>query len=161
MIFDTLSYLPQYLPPDVWKCLEAFVSRLGSDLTDGEYPIQNSDIFARSASYRTKPPPEGRFEAHKRYADLQIVLAGSERIDVTPLNTVQPDTDYDESNDIRFYKAGGVPAVQLLMVPGSFALFFPQDLHCPQLTPPTGIQDVKKVVVKIDMRLFMPGTDPP
>jgi len=152
MIFDTLPYLPHYLPPDIQKVLEPFLTRLCPDTPDGEYPIQDSDIFARISSYQTKPLHEGRFETHKRYIDLQILLTGSEIIDVIPREGLIPDTEEDEQNDIRFYQATDIPAVRLTMIPGSFALFFPQDAHCPQRTPHTGVQEVKKVVVKIDCR---------
>ena len=78
---------------------------------------------------------------------------------MTPLDGLIPDTDYDEQNDIRFYKMVDVPAVQLHMLPGSFALFFPQDSHCPQLTPPSGMQDVMKVVLKVPFQEFQVGID--
>ena len=146
---------------DVWERLETFVSRLHSDMPDGEYAIHHSDIFARIASYKTKLLHEGRLEAHKRYVDIQIVLTGFENIDVVPLNGLIPDTDDDEQNDVRFYKVGGIPAVRIFLEPGSFALFFPQDAHCPQLTPHTGEQNVKKVVVKIDARLLNTGHSEP
>ena len=154
MIFDTLSHLPQYLPSDVQKVFETFFSRLCPDTTDGKYGIREPDVFAQISSYNTRPPQEGRFENHKRFVDIQILLSGSEMIYVTPLDGLIPDTDYDEQNDIRFYRSPDRPAVQLSLKPGSFAMFFPQDAHCPQLTPHTGVQNVKKVVVKIDSRLL-------
>jgi YhcH/YjgK/YiaL family protein len=149
MIFDTISHLPQYLPPDVWKDLEPFVQRLHSELPEGKCWIREPDIFALVSSYKTRPLHEGRFETHERYVDIQILLSGSEIIDVTPLDGLIPDTDYDEQNDIRFYEMADVPAVRLTMQPGCFALFFPQDSHCPQLTPQTDVQNVRKVVIKI------------
>ena len=155
MIFDTISYLPQYLPLDVRKILESFMVQLCPDMSDGKCWIQEPDVFAQISSYQTKPPHEGRFESHKRYADIQILLSGSEIIDATPLDGLVPETEYDEQNDIRFYKKTDEPAVRLLMAPGSFALFFPQDAHCPQLTSHTGVANVKKVVIKIESHLLM------
>ena len=152
MIFDTISHLPQYIPSDVWKMLESFIVQLSSHTPDGKFWIKEPDIFAQISSYQTKPHHEGRLEAHKKYVDLQILLSGSEIIDVTPLAELIPETDYDKENDIRFYKVSGVPVARLSMEPGGFALFFPQDAHCPQLTPHTGVSSVKKVVIKVDSR---------
>ena len=154
MIFDTISHLPQYLPPNVWKDMKPFLLRLRPDAQEGKSWLREPEIFAQISSYKTKPANEGRFETHERYADVQILLSGSEIIVVTPRLNLESHTDYDEQNDIRFYKPADEPAVRLAMVPDSFALFFPQDAHCPQLSPYTGTQDVKKVVIKIDVRLF-------
>jgi len=155
MIFDTISHLPQYLPSDVWKDLEPFTRRLCSDIPEGKCWIREPDIFAQVSSYQTQPAHDRRFETHKRYVDVQILLTGSERIDVISPETLVPDTDYDNHNDIRFYKRVDIPAVQLVMVPGSFALFFPHDSHCPQITPHSEVQNVKKAVIKINSRLLM------
>ena len=155
MIVDTISHISLYLPPGIRMVLEPFISQLRSDLPVGRCWIQEPNIFAQISSYQTKSAHEGRLEAHQRYVDMQILLEGTEMIVVTPVDGLIPDTDYDEQDDIRFYKSVSVPAIRLLLTPGSFALFFPQDAHCPQLTPSTGVQDVKKAVIKIDTSLLM------
>ena len=154
MIFDTISHLPQYLPQDVWKDLESFLSRLCPDAPEGQCEIRKSEIFAQISSYKTRLPSKGHFETHDKYVDVQIVLSGMEMIDVVPRDALIPDTDYDEQNDICFYKTTDVHAVRLPMVPSHFAMFFPQDAHDPQLAPPTGVQNVKKVVIKIEWCLL-------
>ena len=155
MIFDTNSHLPQYLPPEVWKELKPIIHRLSADMPEGKCWIREPEIYADVSSYKTRSVHEGRLETHKRYVDIQIMLLGSERMDVTPPDALSPDTDYDEQKDIRFYKRVETPAVRLLMVPGNFAMFFPQDAHSPQLTPGSEALEVKKVVIKIDARLFV------
>ena len=52
-------------------------------------------------------------------------------INATHIDDLMPDTDYDEQNDVCFYKLITVPDVQLTMIPGSFAIFFSQDSHYP------------------------------
>jgi len=150
MIFDTIPHLLLYLPSDVWNLLEPFISQLHPSVPDGKHWLQEPDVFAQISSYQTKPPREGRVEAHQRFVDIQIVLSGSEIIEVTPLCGLIPETEDDEQNDIRFYKVPDVPAVRLLLTPGSFALFYPQDTHRPGLTPHSGTTAVKKVIIKID-----------
>jgi len=157
MIFDTIAHLPQYLPAEVWKELKPVIHRLNADMPEGKCWIREPEIYADVSSYTTRPVCETRLETHKRYVDIQIMLTGSERMDVTPPDALVPDTEYDEEKDIRFYKRIETPAVRLLMAPGNFALFFPQDAHAPQLTPHSEALKVKKVVIKIDARLFAQG----
>ena len=154
MIFDAISHLPQCLPPDVWRDLGAFLSRISADVPEGKWSIREQEIFAQISAYKTKPLSEGRFETHECYVDVQFLLSGREMINVMPRDALIPNTSYDAQGDIRFYEAADEPIVRLTMVPGSFAMFFPQDAHCPQLTPQTGVQDVKKVVIKIDVNLL-------
>jgi len=158
MIYDTLSFLPQYVPPDLWRDLKPFIAQLRSDVPDGKIWIREPDIFALASKYKTRPLHEGRFEAHRRFIDIQMLLSGSEIIEVSSVDELLPETNFDEQNDIRFYKRNGIPPIRLTMLPGSFALFFPHDAHCPQLTPQTEALEVKKVVIKIDARLFVPLT---
>jgi YhcH/YjgK/YiaL family protein len=159
MIFDTNSHLPQYLPSEVWKELKPVIHRLNSDMPEGKCWIREPEIYAEVSSYKTRSAHEARLETHKRYVDIQIMLTGSEKMEVTPPDALIPDTDYDEEKDIRFYKRIETPAVRLLMEPGNFAMFFPQDAHCPQLTPNSEAQNVKKMVIKIDARLFAKATE--
>jgi len=80
MIFDTMLHLPQYVPSDIWKDLEPYIPRFNSDVPGGKCWIREPDIFAQVSSYKTRPPHEGRYEAHWRYVDIQILLSGSEVI---------------------------------------------------------------------------------
>jgi len=155
MIYDTITHLSQYVPPDIWRDLKPFIAQLQSEVPEGKIWIREPDIFALVSSYKTRSPHEGRFEAHRRFIDIQFLLSGSEIIDVSSLNGLIPEAEFDEQNDIRFYGRIDVPPVRLTMLPGNFALFFPQDAHCPQLTPLTEALEVKKVVIKIDARLFI------
>lgn len=154
MIYDTITHLPQYVPQKIWRDLEPFIIQLRSDVQDGKTWIRKPDIFAQVSSYKTQSPHEGRFEAHRRFIDIQILLSGTEMINVSPLDGLIPETDFDEQNDIRFYRQIDVSLVRLTMLPGNFALFFPQDAHCPRLTPQTEALEVKKAVIKIDVRLL-------
>ncbi len=83
-----------------------------------------------------------KFEAHKKYIDLQYVLEGIESFEYAlPKSLVESDP-YDEKGDIYFLKGQGAP----VDVPkGSFVLFFPDDAHRGGL----GSLEIKKLVFKI------------
>jgi YhcH/YjgK/YiaL family protein len=98
--------------------------------------------------YRPKPPAEARWEAHRQYIDVQFLAGGVERIGYAPLgealSVVQA---YDAQKDVVFFAAAG----DFVTVPaGSFAIFWPTDVHAPCLageaSPAT--VEVCKVVVK-------------
>ncbi|MDR3181923.1 MAG: YhcH/YjgK/YiaL family protein [Planctomycetaceae bacterium] len=152
MIADALNNLPQYLPAAVSSVLMPFVRQLNAALPDGEYLLDGKKIFARVQTYETKPEKDCRIESHREYIDVQIVLSGSEYIDVFS-QTDSPEPEYDVKADVQFYDIAGERFVRYSALPDYFALFFPQDAHRPQiqnLTP----QRVKKLVIKIARGLF-------
>lgn len=99
-------------------------------------------------SYTSKIRETARFEAHRRYADIQAVLDGQERICIHPTDQLALETAYDEERDLLFLTTPDEPTTDLVMRPGSFAFLLPQDAHMPMvaLKAPSS---VKKVVVKI------------
>jgi biofilm protein TabA len=114
-------------------------------LADGRYEIQGSDVFAIVQSYNTKPREQGRWEAHRQYADIQIVVTGRERMGVAPISSLKLACEYDPEKDVAFYDGDG----QFFTVgEGSFALFLPHDVHMPSLAIESP-GPVKKVVVKV------------
>ncbi|MHB8088995.1 MAG: YhcH/YjgK/YiaL family protein, partial [Anaerolineaceae bacterium] len=94
----------------------------------------------------TKPLAEGKWEAHRRYLDVQYMLSGCERIDFALLHTMKLG-EYNAEKDFQAMSGSGST---LNLVEGSFAVFFPQDAHMPGLA--VGKPEwVKKVVVKCEL----------
>lgn len=159
MIFDTLDHLPQYLPEAVWEKLQPVIMRCGADLPVGKMPIDSSDIFADISVYETKFGQECRFETHTKYSDIQIILSGSEEIGLVPAEFLSAETDKETKKDVRFYKpaelSAAVSRAKLTLTAGCFALFFPQDAHCPQIAAAGEKTVVKKMVIKIDTDLLL------
>lgn len=89
MIIDKFDNLPLYFSclPGLDKAAEFLA---GENIADGHYEIDGEKIFANVSSYEPKEfNGDMRFEAHKKYADLQAVLEGEERIDWAPLGLAQ------------------------------------------------------------------------
>lgn len=119
---------------------------------DGVYEIEGRDIYARVLSYRTEPAAERRFEAHRDYMDVQVVLTGCERIDVTlareqNFSEIEP---YDREQDIVFFR-DVEGDVSIKMVPGRFAVLYPDDVHRPNCDL-DGTSHVKKICVKVRLK---------
>lgn len=118
-----------------------------SDFRIGTFEIDGNEIFALHQEYKTISRDECKFEAHKKYIDIQYILKGKEFIGYIPTSELDYDGEYDTQNDIVFFKnisnTGGV-----ILKAGEYAIFEPNDAHAPK-----GIVDnsknVKKIVVKV------------
>ena len=72
------------------------------------------------------------FEYHRRYADLQIDLTGSEHLGWASEGTEQG--EFDEEND--FGLRTGPEHCGMTLGEGRFAVFFPGELHKPSCKTP-------------------------
>ncbi len=123
--------------------------RANADPTPGRHELAGG-AYAMVADYETTPGEGKKFEAHRRFIDIQLLVTGEEIIDVAPLELegIPLATPYDDENDIAFY--GDPPRwSSLAMAPGLFAVFYPDDAHRPGNALPSGPKPVRKAVVKI------------
>ena len=56
-------------------------------LEPGRYEIDGNDIFINVMAFETADAQSKRYEQHRDYADIQILLSGNERIDFGPANS--------------------------------------------------------------------------
>jgi YhcH/YjgK/YiaL family protein len=159
MIVDSIENLREYFAGEAFALIEAYLVSLDSGAADGRTDIRGNDIFAVVSTYETRPVQECRFEAHRRYADIQLLLSGAEEIGWAPLEGPAPTVPHDEQKDVGFFEppAGGYTRVALM--PGIAAVFFPRDAHMPQITPAgaggsEGAAKVRKVVIKVAAELL-------
>lgn len=145
MIFDKLENLHKYidLHPRFEKAFDFLISTDLESLPIGRHLIDGEDIYVSAAEYFTKD--KGYLESHRDYIDIQLITRGSEKIGFA-LHTDQAEKEpYSEEKDISFYY-GDCDHVRL--VPGTFAIFFPEDLHKPGIMG-RKLAEIKKIVVKI------------
>ena len=115
------------------------------ELKNGRYEIDGTDVFVNIQDYQTKSLEDGRFEAHKKYADIQYIVKGSEKMGYGLMKDFKPVTFYDETNDIMFLEGSGE---FIHANSGDFIIFMPQEAHMPCIS----VQEssyVKKAVVKV------------
>lgn len=104
--------------------------------------------FALEQAFETKARAQGFFESHRNYIDVQVVLEGTERMELVDLARAGAATPYDATKDLIKY--ADAPDVSALTVrPGEAAVFFPADVHMPGLAPGAGVGRVWKTVVKV------------
>jgi YhcH/YjgK/YiaL family protein len=113
----------------------------------GKHPVDGDNVFMIVSEYTTKLLSDARFEAHRVYADIQLLLAGEEKIGYAPVANMRVKEDYNPEKDILFLSGCGEYTT---ISPGVFAVFFPHDAHQPGVAIGTP-QTVKKLVVKVRM----------
>lgn len=105
-------------------------------------------LFAVEQVYQTKPRPEGFFESHRKYIDVQVVIAGEERMEVIDAAHITVREPYSADRDVILYNDVG-DASELRLRAGEAAIFFPVDVHMPSLRLHAPAALVRKTVVKV------------
>ena len=151
MIYDNLSNIDLYkgLSTDFYTGL-LFLNQAKPDIENGSY-LLNSRVKAIVSEYETVPVNEYGFEAHKRFIDIQCVLKGEEKVACLPIERLKVTKPYSEEIDAALYTDDIQHQTSTIsLLPGYFAVFFPQDGHMPQLCVEKP-QTVKKVVIKVEI----------
>lgn len=103
--------------------------------------------FALEQAYAPKARPEGFFESHRKYIDVQVIVEGEEQMEVEDVSRLTIAEAYNPERDLIKY-ANTLAASVLRMRTGDVAVFFPADGHMPSLHwRGTGL--VRKTVVKV------------
>ncbi len=150
MIYDTLENYGKYFQPES-PLFRAICFAAGFDPlnADGRYEIESENIFAIVSSYETTPASRTSFEIHRKYADIQIVIGGEEKIEVSPASDLKEAGDYDEAKD-KATMESPKDSTGLVMRPGVFAVIYPNEAHRPNCDL-HGKSQVRKIVLKVRM----------
>ena len=135
MILDTIKNTSIYegLHPNLKLGLKYIKETNFHNMEMGKYEIKGDEVFAILQTYETKPETECRYEAHKKYTDIQFMVKGKELMGVVPFND-QPITENLPDNDVAFYNAKGQ---NILVEESSFTIFFTNDVHMPGIKAST------------------------
>ena len=147
MILDALSSSARYeaLGPRFARAFQWLRATDVATLPDGKIAIDGDDLFVLVQRGLTKKLEQTKWEAHKKYADIQYVVEGSEAmfweaLERTELGEYLADKDF-QALETETWVDMEVPA-------GQFAVFFPEDAHRPSILIP-GADPVVKLVVKV------------
>jgi YhcH/YjgK/YiaL family protein len=155
MFFGNLNQvgIETIYPPPIRTALEYLKTHDCTTMQPGVYEIDGKNLYAQVMDAQTDTVDRKKPEIHRQYVDLQYAPGGNEKIGVavdSGKNIVAE--NLFEERDILFYKE--VPNESFItMEAGSFAVFFPWDIHRPACAinePAT----IRKVVVKIRLSLF-------
>jgi len=146
IIIDKLDRAEDYyhMHPAFEKAF-AFLRQDGlTELPAGRYEIDGDRLFCMISKGPGRSRSEAKLEAHRKYVDIQYVIAGTDEMGFKPTADCKlTDTSYDADKDIEFFK--DQPDSWTQVPAGSFVIFFPQDAHAPLVSS----GEIHKVVLKI------------
>lgn len=149
MVIDRLENAARYLPlhpgfAAAFRFLaEADLTALpvGSHELDG--PRLRVDVLQAPAKTRDQI----KLEVHRRFIDLQFLISGQEQFGWKPTSECcRAEADYDPVKDRTLYT--DEPDAWFPLLPGMFAIFFPEEAHGPML----GEGELRKAVVKVAVK---------
>jgi biofilm protein TabA len=146
MIFSTLSQSDRYaaLHPLFSRAFEYIRNTDLHALAPGIYPLIGDDLFAIVEHIPGRTREAAKLEAHRRYIDIQLVLAGVDEMGWKQLSDCHdPVDEYSAERDIRFFN--DAPDTWIATPPDHFCIFFPEDAHAPLVSE----GQVRKVIFKI------------
>lgn len=146
IIVDKLDQADKYIGmhPEFKKVFTFLREKNLSDLSLGRHEIDGNHLFYIVQRELGRKRTESKLEAHRKYIDIQYVIAGSDEMGWKSTSDCKMvDAYYDENNDIMFFNDepkswNHVPA-------GSFTIFFPQDAHAPMISD----GEIHKIVFKV------------
>ena len=115
-----------------------------TDLPPDRYEIDDNRLFCMISKGPGRTRSEAKLEAHRKYIDIQYIIAGSEEMGFKPTAHCKSiDTAYDADKDIMFFN--DTPDSWTPVPVDSFVIFFPQHAHAPLI----GTGNIHKAVLKI------------
>jgi YhcH/YjgK/YiaL family protein len=152
MIVDKVENWKIYFKASVFNDIFDELKTYNLETKNGTYK-NHKDYYFKVMSYDTKVE-SSIIESHRREVDVQILLSGNENIKIYNETDVKVREIYDAESDCQFYSKTGNPITEVNLQPGYMAIFFPDDIHHPQFAVGNKIDTLKKIVIKIDEKLF-------
>lgn len=133
------------------RCVSFLEENGGADISLGRHYIENSDMYVNVSEYTTRQLEECGWEAHKKYADLQVVLAGEEQVLVADIDKMNVG-EYREASD--YLACSGDYEAAVKIDKDTCLLLLPEDGHMPSVCIERQPMKVKKAVFKIPVHHF-------
>lgn len=146
MIVDSIKNIEKYL--EIPQKVVEFIKNLSAQTPVGHYEI-TENIYANVDIYETKALENCKFEAHKKYYDIQILLEGTEKLDFISVEGLKVSEAYDVGRDVMFFENPLKYSDSIILEAGKFAFIGTHEAHKPQVAINNIPEKVKKVVVKI------------
>lgn len=150
MIYDTIEHIAVYrgLSTNMDRAIDLLQTTDFSQLAAGRYEVDGANLFYMIQEPELRLEKDSQFEAHRRYADIQLALTDGEIINCMPTEQVGKWLPFDEDKDIGFSDVEE-KGVAMPLNAGQFMILYPQDAHMPCLK---GCADkTRKVVVKVKL----------
>lgn len=94
-----------------------------------EEPWSEENIRKNLIQFTTSNVKEKRFEAHKKFIDIHIVLEGKEYIECAHIDLLTNKVEYDEAHDVLFGDVTVTAKLAGYLEKDSVLITFPEDAH--------------------------------
>lgn len=123
-----------------------FIVNKAKDAAVGKYELENG-AYVSVQEYTTKARSEAKYEAHKKFIDIQMILSGKELIAVSPIEKMTISDEYNEEKDFMLFHHND-ECTDYVLEAGEFLILYPQDVHMPGVCV-NEKSPVRKIVVKV------------
>ena len=135
------------------EAYEFMLNFKAEDYADGRYDLKEEGLFVNIMTYTSKLREEQKYEAHRKYIDVQYIIEGEEGFCLKDIHEIEEKDlieAYKEEADIMFF-ANTVEGEYHVLKPGEFLLMEPSCAHMPGIAPEEPAT-VRKMVVKIPVK---------
>lgn len=110
----------------------------------GRIEIDGERLFINNVNPECVAAEKQVLELHHDYIDVHILLEGAERIGWKALENLQKETKaYSKEEDCALYS--DIPTTYVDLLPGQFAIVYPEDPHAPII----GNGKIRKLIAKV------------
>ncbi len=150
MIVTDLAHIDRQVrvTPALRKAIDFLRRRDIDTLSDGRVEIDGDRVFAIVQRYETGKTDAPKFEAHRKYIDVQFIASGEEVIGWAPVERMTITEAHDADKDVCFGTAARGQWAPVNLHTGQLAVLWPEDGHAPKLAAGAP-SPVMKIVVKV------------
>lgn len=131
MIFDNIINIKKYKNiPNLDLIVKFIESNKLNELSVGDLEINRKELYVKVLHYFPKKTEENNFETHKIYTDVQFIMEGIEKIQVTNPDNLKTMMEYNERSDSQFFSACENIS-DIVIKKNEFIVFFPGEAHKP------------------------------
>ena len=156
MIFTNMNDEVQNksLAKDIRFCIEFAKKNENKilSLVNGSYDVGYNNIKMNLGKYFTKKENDKFWESHKKYLDVQIMINGTEKVAINDIRDMEVKS-FDEEKDLTILE--GDKAFDIIMKTGDVLVFFPNDVHKPELNVSENDDsgNIRKIVTKVVFKI--------
>ncbi len=120
------------------------------NMEPGKYELDGDNMILQVIDAQTGAREIMRPEVHRKYIDVQFLAKGEEQIGCYPdKGNNEIEEELLETRDIIFYKNNAnAVETRLQMEEGSYAVFYPHDVHIPAIAKNEPMT-IRKIVIKV------------
>jgi YhcH/YjgK/YiaL family protein len=148
MILDSLEFSCRWhsVHPGFGAAFDFLHQAWGAPPAPGKYVVEPDRLWIIVEQGQGRSHARAPLEFHRRFIDIQCVLAGDEEMGWLPLSDeIARGVDFNRDRDIGFL--ADLPRTWFQVHPGTFTIFFPEDAHAPLAGDGPVLKAIAKVAV--------------